>query len=93
MHPLRIDIGIPLVLTDEILGGAFLWLTKDRSTRHNQMQGKRGASLHIEENWTYRRITKDLEIHDADHVKKWIRKFREQGEFGYWMDESGESNM
>ncbi|MFB5679288.1 helix-turn-helix domain-containing protein [Paenibacillus terreus] len=43
---------------------------------------KEAIRLHVEEKWTYRRITEHLGIQDADRVKKWMRKYREQGEFG-----------
>lgn len=49
---------------------------------------KEAIRLHIEEAWTYRQITAHLQIHDADRVKKWMRKYREQGEFGL-LDQRG----
>ncbi|WMT38813.1 transposase [Paenibacillus sp. D2_2] len=44
--------------------------------------------LHVEEKWTYRQITEHLEIQDKDRVKRWMRKYREQGEFGL-LDQRG----
>ncbi|MBG9789091.1 MULTISPECIES: helix-turn-helix domain-containing protein [Bacillales] len=38
--------------------------------------------LHIEEKWTYKQIVEHLEIQDKDRLKKWMRKYRQQGEFG-----------
>ncbi|QDX90953.1 helix-turn-helix domain-containing protein (plasmid) [Brevibacillus laterosporus] len=38
--------------------------------------------LHIEEKWTYKQIVEHLEIQDEDRLKKWMRKYRQQGEFG-----------
>ncbi|MGD7668028.1 helix-turn-helix domain-containing protein, partial [Brevibacillus laterosporus] len=38
--------------------------------------------LHIEERWTYKQIVEHLEIQDKDRLKKWMRKYRQQGEFG-----------
>ncbi|OAJ75588.1 transposase [Brevibacillus sp. SKDU10] len=38
--------------------------------------------LHIEESWTYKQIVEHLEIQDKDRLKKWMRKYRQQGEFG-----------
>ncbi|BFH65246.1 helix-turn-helix domain-containing protein [Paenibacillus azoreducens] len=36
--------------------------------------------LHLEEKWTYREITEHLGIHDKDREKRWMRKYREEGE-------------
>ncbi|MGG3306565.1 transposase [Paenibacillus lautus] len=41
---------------------------------------KEAIRLHVEEKLTYRRIMEHLEIQDADRVKKWMRKYREQGD-------------
>lgn len=49
---------------------------------------KEAIRLHVEEKWTYRQITDHLQIHDLDRVKKWMRKYREQGEFGL-LDQRG----
>lgn len=49
---------------------------------------KEAIRLHVEEQWTYRQITNHLQIHDLDRVKKWMRKYREQGEFGL-LDQRG----
>jgi transposase len=35
--------------------------------------------LHVEEGWSYRRITEQLNIHDKDRVKKWMRIYRKSG--------------
>lgn len=39
--------------------------------------------LHVEEGWSYRRITEHLEIQDKDRVKKWMRTYRERGVAGF----------
>ncbi|MBE9916298.1 helix-turn-helix domain-containing protein [Paenibacillus donghaensis] len=44
--------------------------------------------LHVDEKWTYRQITEHLEIQDKDRVKRWMRKYREKGEFGL-LDQRG----
>lgn len=44
--------------------------------------------LHVEEKWTYRQITEHLGIQDKDRVKKWMRKFRQLGEYGL-LDQRG----
>lgn len=49
---------------------------------------KEAIRLHIEERWTYRQITEHLGIQDKDRVKKWMRKYRELGEFGL-LDQRG----
>jgi transposase len=38
--------------------------------------------LHVEEGWTYRRITEHLGIGDEDRIYTWMRKYRKLGEFG-----------
>ena len=38
--------------------------------------------LHIEESWTHKQIVEHLEIQDKDRLKKWMKKYRQQGEFG-----------
>lgn len=43
---------------------------------------KEAIRLHVEEKWTYRQITDHFQIQDGDRVKKWMRKYREKGEFG-----------
>lgn len=35
--------------------------------------------LHIEEGWSYRKITEHLGIQDKDRVKRWMRRYRECG--------------
>ncbi|MHA2853820.1 transposase [Paenibacillus lautus] len=44
--------------------------------------------LHVEEKWTYRQINEHLGIQDKDRMKRWMRKYREQGEFGL-LDQRG----
>lgn len=44
--------------------------------------------LHLMEKWTYRQITEHLGIQDKDRVKRWMRKYREKGEFGL-LDQRG----
>ncbi|MEK8133173.1 helix-turn-helix domain-containing protein [Paenibacillus filicis] len=39
--------------------------------------------LHVKEGWSYRKITEHLDIQDKDRVKKWMRKYREQGEASF----------
>ncbi|WP_422659057.1 transposase [Paenibacillus sp. EC2-1] len=49
---------------------------------------KEAIRLHVEEKWTYRQITEHFEIQDKDRVKRWMRKYRELGEFGL-LDQRG----
>ncbi|MFK4171132.1 helix-turn-helix domain-containing protein [Paenibacillus lautus] len=49
---------------------------------------KEAIRLHVEEKWTYRRNNGHFEIQDKDRVKKWMRKYRELGEFGL-LDQRG----
>ncbi|OZQ57506.1 transposase [Paenibacillus sp. VTT E-133280] len=49
---------------------------------------KEAIRLHVEERWTYRKITEHFEIHDRGRVKKWMKKYRELGEFGL-LDQRG----
>ncbi|WP_111619541.1 helix-turn-helix domain-containing protein [Paenibacillus pabuli] len=44
--------------------------------------------LHLVEGWTYGKINEHLGIHDPGRMKRWMRKYREQGEFGL-MDQRG----
>ncbi|MED5017400.1 transposase, partial [Paenibacillus chibensis] len=44
--------------------------------------------LHLEEKWTYRKINEHLGIKDESRMKKWMRKYREKGEFGL-LDQRG----
>ncbi|RAV07648.1 helix-turn-helix domain-containing protein [Paenibacillus contaminans] len=39
--------------------------------------------LHIEDGWSYRKITEHLGIHDKDRVKRWMRRYRECGITGF----------
>ena len=39
--------------------------------------------LHVEEGWSYPRITEHLAIHDHDRVKKWTRAYRRKGEIAF----------
>ncbi|WP_063847681.1 helix-turn-helix domain-containing protein [Bacillus sp. FJAT-28004] len=38
--------------------------------------------LHEDEKWTYRQITEKYGIQDKDRVRKWVYRFRKQGEYG-----------
>lgn len=40
-------------------------------------------NLHIEDGWSYRRITEHLGIQDKDRLKKWMRNYRENGELSF----------
>lgn len=35
--------------------------------------------LHIDEGWSYSKITDHLEVYDKDRVKAWMRKYRKMG--------------
>ena len=35
--------------------------------------------LHVDEGWSYSKITDHLELHDKNRVKVWMRKYREKG--------------
>ncbi|WP_315372148.1 transposase [Paenibacillus xylanexedens] len=52
---------------------------------------KEAIRLHTVEGWTYRKINEHLGIHDPGRMKRWMRKHREQGEFGL-MDQRGRRN-
>jgi transposase len=52
---------------------------------------KEAIRFHVEEKWTYRQITDHFQIQDADRVKKWMQKYRKQGEFGL-LDQRGRRN-
>ncbi|AET58094.1 transposase orfA for insertion sequence element IS3 family protein [Paenibacillus terrae HPL-003] len=47
--------------------------------------------LHVEERWTYLRITEHFKIQDQSRVKKWMKRYRELGEFGL-LDQRGVSS-
>lgn len=49
---------------------------------------KEAIRLHVVEGWTYRKINEHLEILDPGRMKRWMRKYREQGEFGL-LDQRG----
>jgi len=49
---------------------------------------REAVRLHVEEKWTYRQITEHLQIQDRDRVKRWMRKYRQLGEFGL-LDQRG----
>ncbi|MFP4975827.1 transposase [Paenibacillus sp. CN-4] len=49
---------------------------------------KEAIRLHVEEKWTYRQITEHLGIQVKNRVKKWMRKYRELGEYGL-LDQRG----
>jgi hypothetical protein len=44
--------------------------------------------LHVEEGWTYKRTTEHLGIRDKQRMKKWMMKYKKQGEFGL-LDQRG----
>ncbi|MFH5185605.1 IS3 family transposase [Paenibacillus sp. TAB 01] len=39
--------------------------------------------LHVEDGWSYRKISEHLDIQDKDRVKKWMRTYRECGIAGF----------
>jgi transposase len=39
--------------------------------------------LHVDEKWSYSKITKHLDIVDKGRVKKWMRKYREEGQAAF----------
>lgn len=39
--------------------------------------------LHLEEKWTYRQITEHFGIQDKDRVKKWMKTYKQFGEFRF----------
>nr|WP_269433163.1 helix-turn-helix domain-containing protein [Paenibacillus sp. E194] len=49
--------------------------------------------LHVEEKWTYRQINEHFGIHDKQRMKKWMRKYREKGEFGLLNDKGSSSRV
>ena len=62
---------------------------KDQKYKSYSVEVKKEAiRLHVEEKWTYKQITKHFDIQDKDRVKKWMRKYRELGEFGL-LDQRG----
>ncbi|WP_405081472.1 transposase [Paenibacillus chitinolyticus] len=50
--------------------------------RYTEELKKEAIRLHVEEGWTYRRMTTHLNIHDQDRVKKWMARYKKQGEYG-----------
>jgi len=64
----------------KILGGAFLMAIKGQKFKHYPKSLKLEAiRLHVEEGWSYRKITEHLGIQDKDRVKVWMRKYRQNG--------------
>ncbi|UFJ39488.1 helix-turn-helix domain containing protein [Brevibacillus humidisoli] len=62
---------------------------KGQKFKHYPMTMKIEAiRLHVAENWTYKQITEHLGIQDKDRVKKWMRKYKQLGEFGL-LDQRG----
>lgn len=62
---------------------------KERKFKTYSIEVKKEAiRLHVEEKWTYRQITEHFQIQDQDRIKVWMRKYREQGEFGL-LDQRG----
>jgi transposase-like protein len=79
----------PLGITDVTLRGEFFMAIKGQKFKHYPLSLKMEAiRLHVEEKWTYRRITEHLGIQDKDRVKKWMRKYKQLGEFGL-LDQRG----
>ncbi|WP_317957529.1 helix-turn-helix domain-containing protein [Paenibacillus chitinolyticus] len=79
------DIGkTPWVKSDKILGVHFFMpARKGQKFKHYTEEMKKEAiRLHVEEGWTYRRITTHLDIHDQDRVRKWMARYKKQGEYG-----------
>ncbi|MEK4105573.1 transposase [Paenibacillus sp. FSL R10-2791] len=35
--------------------------------------------LHVDEGWSYSKITEHLDLHDKNRVKVWMSKYREKG--------------
>ncbi|WP_419872931.1 helix-turn-helix domain-containing protein [Candidatus Pristimantibacillus sp. PTI5] len=54
---------------------------------------KEAVRLHEEDKWTYKQITEKYGIQDKDRVRKWVYKFRKQGEYGYWITEAAEKSI
>lgn len=53
---------------------------KGQTFKHYPESIKREAiRLRVEENWSYRAITEQLGIYDADRVKKWMATYRKDG--------------
>jgi transposase len=76
-------------VTDEDYGGALFMSNKGKTFKHYTEELKMKAiRLHVEEGWTYRKITEHLEIHDKQRLKKWMRKYKQLGEFGL-LDQRG----
>lgn len=62
---------------------------KGQKFKHYTQEVKLEAiRLHVEEKWTYRQINEHFGIQDKDRMKRWMRKYREQGEFGL-LDQRG----
>ena len=57
-------------------------------TKYSKELKMEAIRLHVEEKWTYRRINEYLGIQDPDRMKRWMRKYREKGEFGL-LDQRG----
>lgn len=55
---------------------------------YSEEMKKEAVRLHVEDGWTYRQITEHFGIQDKDRVKKWMRKFRELGDYGL-LDQRG----
>ncbi|WP_407673348.1 transposase [Paenibacillus silvisoli] len=49
---------------------------------------KEAIRLHVVEGWNYRKINEHLGILDPGRLKRWMRKYREHGEFGL-LDQRG----
>ncbi|WP_042159230.1 transposase [Paenibacillus gorillae] len=54
---------------------------KGQTYKHYPESLKREAiRLRVEENWSYRAITEQLGIYDANRVKKWMATYRKKGD-------------
>jgi transposase-like protein len=83
------DIGKTPGLIRFIIGGAFLMAIKGQKFKtYSEDVKKEAIRLHIEDNWSYRKITEHFEIQDKGRVKKWMRKYKQLGEFGL-LDQRG----
>jgi transposase len=39
--------------------------------------------LHVDEEWSYSKITAHLDIHDKNRVRVWMKKYREEGQAAF----------
>jgi transposase-like protein len=65
----------------KILGGAFFMAIKGQKFKHYPESVKREAiRLRVETKLTYREISEHLGIYDVGRMKKWMKKYKEEGE-------------